>query len=82
MTKEDYDYLIELIEENNKILKENNKFLYHNNKMLKGVIRAINLYISNSDNENLHDFGRNILANLASNFAEGNVGKAFNFIRN
>ena len=43
--------------------------LRDNNRMLKEIIAYINLKESQSDNENINDFFRNIVANMiSSNF--------------
>lgn len=46
-----------------RLLKET----HENNIMLKEIIRFINTYLSNHNNENDNDFFRNVLANLISN---------------
>lgn len=43
------------------------KETHENNIMLKEIIRFINTYLSNHNNENDNDFFRNVLANLISN---------------
>ena len=40
---------------------------HENNIMLKEIIRAINYYVLNHNNENQNDFFMNVLANLVSN---------------
>ena len=40
--------------------------LQENNIMLRQIIRYLNAEIANADNENMNDFGRNVLANLIS----------------
>lgn len=40
---------------------------HENNIMLKEIIKVINTYLSNYNNENDNDFFRNVLANLISN---------------
>lgn len=40
---------------------------HENNIMLKEIIKFINTYLSNHNNENDNDFFRNVLANLISN---------------
>lgn len=37
-----------------------------NNRMLKYIVGFINRTIAKADNENMEDFGRNILANMVS----------------
>ena len=46
-----------------RLLKET----HENNIMLKEIIKFINTYLSNHNNENDNDFFRNVLANLISN---------------
>jgi len=46
-----------------RLLKET----HENNIMLKEIIKFINTYLSNHNNENNNDFFRNVLANLISN---------------
>ena len=53
MTYREEKYLLETVRENN--------------KMLKQIIKYINYTISQASDENMDDFGRNILANLISN---------------
>ena len=53
MTYREEKYLLETVKENNKMLKE--------------IIKYINYTISQASDENMDDFGRNILANLISN---------------
>ena len=53
MTYREETYLLETVRENNKMLKE--------------IIKYINYTISQASDENMDDFGRNILANLISN---------------
>ena len=43
------------------------KETHENNIMLKEIIKAINAYILNHNNENQNDFCMNVLANLISN---------------
>lgn len=43
------------------------KETHENNIMLKEIIKFINTYLSNHNNENYNDFFRNVLANLISN---------------
>lgn len=43
------------------------KETHENNIMLKEIIKFINTYLSNHNNENDNDFFRNVLANLISN---------------
>ena len=52
MTYREEKYLLETTRENNKMLKE--------------IIKYINYTISQASDENMDDFGRNILANLIS----------------
>lgn len=70
MTKRDEDYIFNTIEDIVDITKENNRLLKENNIMLKEIIEVFRYYITHANQENEHDFGRNVLANLISNFAE------------
>ena len=68
MTRKDYDNMLNMMEELVGLERANQRLLLENNKMLKSLIKVVNHYIANADNENTHDFGRNILANLISNY--------------
>lgn len=65
----------ELLRQLISIVKENRVLAEENNRMLKEIIGVINTYGRNADNENMQDFGRNVLANLISNIVENNIGK-------
>lgn len=65
----------ELLRQLISIVKENRVLAEENNRMLKEIIGVINAYGRNADNENMQDFGRNVLANLISNIVENNIGK-------
>ena len=52
------------MEELIRLAKENNELLKDNNRMLREIINAINIYLSNVTSENQNDFERNIIANL------------------
>lgn len=54
------------MEELIRLAKENNELLKDNNRMLREIINAINIYLSNVTGENQNDFERNIIANLIS----------------
>lgn len=49
------------------ILEELFRIEKENNKMLRYIIRYINYVESNASQENINDFGRNVLANMFSN---------------
>ena len=50
--------------------------IHRNNLMLSGICDAINVYLANHQRENEDDFGRNILANLISQFIDiGSIGR-------
>ena len=53
-------YLLNTVKELKKIEEENNK-------MLKFIVRYINANISKESNEEIEDFGRNVVANILSN---------------
>jgi hypothetical protein len=44
--------------------------VHQNNLMLKDLCNAVNVYLSNHHQENEDDFGRNVLANLISQFID------------
>lgn len=46
------------------------KEVHENNIMLNQIIKFINSWIQNSNNENMNDFNMNILANLIGNMFE------------
>lgn len=55
---------------------------HENNIMLKQIIKVINYYISNSNNDDIKDFGINVLANIISNKTNkndinGNINKYY-----
>ena len=53
-------YLLNTVKELKKIEEENNR-------MLKYIVRYINANISKESNEEIEDFGRNVVANILSN---------------
>jgi len=53
MTPEEEKHLIETVEENNRMLKE--------------IIKFINFTMLKSNEDNINDFYRNVLANMISN---------------
>lgn len=61
MTNNEEKYVIDSIEAIRKTVDENNT-------MLKEIIKYINYISMNASNENMDDFGRNVLANLISTF--------------
>ena len=44
--------------------------VHHNNQMLSQLCHVVNMYLANHNRENEDDFGRNILANLISQFID------------
>ena len=54
--------LEKLIEENNSLRQQ----VYQNSCMLKEIIKYINHTILTANQENINDFGRNVMANLLS----------------
>ena len=44
---------------------------HENNLMLRDICEVVNTYLANHNKENEDDFGRNVLANLVSNMADG-----------
>ena len=61
MTRKEQTYLLDSIDE---IRAE----VHENNIMLRQIIKVINTYISRHHQENEDDFGRNVLANVISEF--------------
>ena len=61
MTREEQAYLLDSIDE---IRAE----VHENNIMLRQIIKVINTYISRHNQENDDDFGRNVFANVISEF--------------
>lgn len=60
MTREEESYILDSIESIRKKTDENNI-------MLKQLIEYVNTLTMNASEENIYDFGRNVLANLISN---------------
>lgn len=60
MSGDDIDEMFDIL---NKIRDET----HQNNVMLKQIIKVINYYIANSNNDDQKDFSMNVLANLLSN---------------
>lgn len=72
MTYNEETHLINNVEDIKEVIrsptfKQLVKETHENNIMLKEIIRFINTYLSNHNNENDNDFFRNVLANLISN---------------
>ena len=68
MTRRDEEYLFECIEDIQATVHENNC-------MLRQICDVINFHHSRHHQENEEDFGRNVLANLVSQFLDINKGK-------
>ena len=68
MTYKQEQYILDSIEQ----IKEETHL---NNLMLCDICEVINVYLANHHKENEEDFGRNILANLISNFADVSILK-------
>ena len=52
--------------ENNRLLKENNSLLRENNRILRQLYKYFSNVAANANQENINDFGRNVLANIIS----------------
>lgn len=63
MTRKDEEYLLESIAQ----IKEETHL---NNMMLYDLCDVVNVYLANHHKENEEDFGRNILANVLSQFID------------
>lgn len=70
MTQREKRFILNIQEDIFDKVRENNKILKENNKMLRQIVNVLNYYISHANQENEHDFGRNVLANMISNFIE------------
>lgn len=42
--------------------------VHYNNQMLSQLCHVVNMYLANHNKENEEDFGRNVLANVISQF--------------
>ena len=60
MTYREETYLLNTVKELKKTVDENNK-------MLRFIVQYISHNISRESNEEMEDFGRNVLANIVSN---------------
>lgn len=49
--------------------------IHQNNLMLRDLCNAVNVYLSNHNRENEEDFGRNVLANIVSQFVDINKSR-------
>jgi hypothetical protein len=72
MTDSEESYVLDTLKELQEVIRSPDfrqliKETHENNIMLRQIIRYLNAEIANADNENMNDFGRNILANLISN---------------
>lgn len=72
MTYKEETYVLDTLKEIQETIrsptfKQLVKETHENNIMLKEIIKVINAYLSNYNNENYNDFFRNVLANLISN---------------
>lgn len=63
MTYKEEQYILDSVEQ----IKEETHL---NNMMLCDICDVINVYLSNHHQENMDDFGRNILANLISGYID------------
>ena len=63
MTRKDEEYLLESIAQ----VREETHL---NNMMLCDLCDVVNMYLANHNSENEEDFGRNILANVLSQFID------------
>lgn len=52
--------------ENNRLLKENNSLLKENNRILRQLYKYFSNVAAHANQENINDFGRNVLANIIS----------------
>ena len=68
MERDDIDYLFECIEDIQDTVHENNLMLHQ-------ICDVINFHHARHHQENEEDFGRNVLANIVSQFLDINKGK-------
>ena len=68
MTHKEEQYILDSIEQ---IRDE----VHLNNLMLCDICEVINVYLANYHRENEDDFGRNVLANIVSQFIDINKGR-------
>lgn len=68
-TRREESYILDTLEDIQHKTKENNI-------MLRQIIDVINSHVVNANQENINDFGMNVLANLISNNVD--LGKIFN----
>ena len=69
MTKEEENYILEILEElQDKVkdipIEQLVRETHENNIMLRQIIQYINMTIKNSQNEEMQDFMRNVLADM------------------
>ena len=69
MTKEEKNYILEILEELQDKVKDISieqlvRETHENNIMLRQIIQYINMTIKNSQNEEMQDFMRNVLADM------------------
>lgn len=62
----------ELLRELLAVVKENNTLAKDNNRMLRVITEYLATEAAHAESENIHDFGRNVIANLVSNTLKGN----------
>lgn len=73
MTSKEKAYILDTLEEIQDVIrsptiKQLIKETHENNIMLRQIIKVINTHLARHHQENNDDFGRNVLANLISNF--------------
>lgn len=75
MTYKEETYVLKSIRKIRDQTEENNKLLRENNILLKQLCNYFAHIAANADNENMNDFGRNIIANLISTNLELNKNR-------
>ena len=75
MTYKEETYVLKSIRKIRDQTEENNKLLKENNILLKQLCNYFAHIAANTDNENMNDFGRNIIANLISTSLEINKSR-------
>ena len=75
MTYSEETFVIDTLKHIRDQTEENNKLLKENNILLKQLYNYFTNIAANADNENMNDFGRNIIANIISTQFEFNKKK-------
>ena len=72
MTYKEETYILDSIKQLKESVKQIRAETHENNIMLRQICKVINVYLRNHNQENVDDFGRNVLANVFSNLFDFN----------